>query len=154
MAKCKVWWDAPVSAYRAQFPFKQQVVDFLKGNIPHSDRSWEDSTKTWTFTETYFDGTVKFLRLVYGDQEVAVVSRQQYEQAQAPPRSVAVRNADSNTMMLADFMRLLPYEAAREAYRRAAILLHPDRNKENDAMEKMSKINALWTKIQKEIYGQ
>ena len=153
MTKAKVWWDPGVQAYRSSFPFKQQVVDFLKGNIPHSDRSFDNQTKVWTFTEQYFDGMVKFLQLAYGTSEVATVSKLQYEQAQNAARSNtnAVRKLDSKDADLAEFMHLLPYEAAREAYRKASFILHPDKGGD---MEKMSKLNALWTRIQKEIYGQ
>lgn len=151
MAKCRVWWDPGVSAYRAQFPFKQQIVDFLKQFIPHSEREWNGDTKTWTFTESYLDGTVKFLQICFGNQEVATVTRTQYEAQQQPRSSVAVSKLNTNDMLLVDFMKLIPYEAARAAYRQAAILLHPDKGGD---MEKMSKVNALWTKIQKEVYGQ
>lgn len=154
MAKARVWWDKDISAYRATFPFKPQIVEFLKQNIPHSDRTWDQTTKIWTFTEQYLDGTVKFLHIAFGPGEVAVVTRQQFEASSRPPAGASVRVSNTIDTACAEFMKILPYEAARQGYRQAAILLHPDRNKEPDAMEKMSRINALWTRIQKEVYGQ
>jgi len=151
VAKCQVWWDDGVMAYRARFPFKQQVVDFLKQQIPHSERSWDDQSKIWTFTEGYLTGTVEFFKIAFGNQEVAVVTREQTEKAKAARQQPGLVKLTGIDAQLAEFMRLIPYEAARDAYRRAAIALHPDKGGD---MEKMSKINALWTKIQKEIYGQ
>lgn len=151
MAKCMVWWDGSIMAYRARFPFKQAAVEFLKKNIPHSERTWDDQAKIWTFTEGYLDGTVKFFQIAFGNSEVAVVTREQTEKAQQPRQSISVSKLNTTDGMLAEFMRLLPYEAARAAYRQAAILLHPDKG---GNMEDMSKVNALWTKIQKDVYGQ
>lgn len=154
MAKCRVWWDAGVLAYRAQFPYKPQIVDFLKKQIPHSDRSWDETSKTWTFTENYLDDTVKFMRLIFGDQEVACVTRQQFEASQQPRSNISVRSLDAKDALLARFMKSIPYESAKAAYRHAAMFLHPDRNKDPEAMSKMSEVNALWSKIEKEVYGQ
>lgn len=153
MAKARVWWDKDITAYRASFPFKPQIVEFLKNQIPASDRTWDPATKIWTFTEQYLDGTVKFLHICFGNGEVAVVTRQQFE-ASSRPSGTSVRTSNTIELACSDFMRLLPYDSARQAYRHAAMALHPDRNKEPEAMEKMSKINSLWSRIEKEIYGQ
>jgi hypothetical protein len=152
MAKCRIWWDASITAYRAQFPFKQTVVDFLKQNIPHSERSWDSNTKIWTFTEAYLDGTEKFLRMAFGNQEVATVTRAQYEATQRPPSgSMSVRNLDSNDALAAKFMRSISYEAAKAAYRKACLELHPDHGGD---LTKMSELNAIWSQVEKGIYGQ
>lgn len=150
MAKARVWWDKDISAYRATFPYKPQLVDFLKQNVPASDRSYDDVNKIWTFTEQYLDGTVKFLHICFGTSEVAVVTKAQFEASSKPPTG-SVRTSNTIDGALADFMRLIPYESARQAFRHAAIQLHPDKGGD---MEKMSKVNALWTRISKEVYGQ
>ena len=46
-------------------------------------------------------------------------------------------------------MKLLPFDAAQSAYRKAALLLHP--NKGGDK-EKMTRVNALWSRIENELY--
>jgi hypothetical protein len=150
MAKARVWWDKDISAYRASFPFKPQLVEFLKQNVPASDRTFDPTTKIWTFTEQYLDGTVKFLHICFGSGEVAVVTRQQFEASSRPPTG-SVRVSNTIDGALAEFMKLIPYESARAAYRHAAVIMHPDRGGD---LEKMSKMNALWTRIQKETYGQ
>lgn len=162
MAKASVFWDTSIQAYRLklQGDYKkiETCVEFLKKQIPHSDRELtikEDPVThkkdyTWTFTEKYFDGTVKFLQLIYGSQEVAAVSRQQVEAAQAPRMPIATHQ-NPTAQACYEFLKAIPYEAAQKAYREAAMRLHPDRGGD---MEQMSKVNSLWTKLQKEIYGQ
>jgi hypothetical protein len=160
MAKAQLFWDPSVQAYRlkmhGEWTKTEKIVQFLKAQIPHSDRNLDvqevqgKKSYTWTFTEKYFDGTVKFLEMVFGKTEVAVITRQQVEQAQQPKTPISVAGNPLASACL-DFMRSIPYEAAQKAYREAAIRLHPDRGGD---MEKMSTVNALWTKIQKEIYNQ
>jgi hypothetical protein len=161
MAKAQLFWDSSVQAYRLKmtgdWSKTEKIVEFLKKQIPHSDRSLDvkelngKKDYTWTFTEKYFDGTVKFLELVFGKPEIAVITRAQVEQAQQPrlPLSGAVSNPQAQACY--EFMKAIPYEAAQKAYREAAVRLHPDRGGD---MDKMSTVNALWTRIQKEIYGQ
>jgi len=105
---------------------------------------------TWTFTEKYYDGTLKFLQLIYGAAEVASVTRQQVEAAQQPRMPMAV-NGNPLASTCYEFLKAISYEDAQKAYRSAAIRLHPDRGGD---MEAMSRVNSLWTKLQKEIYGQ
>lgn len=161
MAKAQLFWDSSVSAYRLKmhgdWSKTEKIVQFLKQQIPHSDRELKvdidpktnKKDYTWTFTEKYFDGTVKFLHIVFGAGEVAVVTRAQVEAAQQPRVPIASGSPLGNICL--EFMQTIPFEAAQKAYREAAIRCHPDRG---GNMEQMSKINALWTKIQKEIYGQ
>jgi hypothetical protein len=162
MAKAQLFWDASISAYRlkmqADYTRIERIVEFLKKQIPHSDRELQVTIDpktqrkdyTWTFTEKYFDGTVKFLHLVFGSGEVAVISRAQVEQTQAPRMPMQAAGSPlANTCY--EFLKLIPFEAAQKAYREAAVRCHPDRGGD---MEQMSKINALWTKLQKEIYNQ
>lgn len=151
MAKCSIWWDDSIQAYRARFPYQPAIIEFLKKNIPFSDRSFNDQTKIWTFTESYLDGTVKFLHIAFGNNEVAVVTREQTEKAKQPRQSISPSKLTGTDAQLAEFMRLIPYESAKAAYRHAALTLHPDRGGD---MEKMAKVNALWTRIEKEVYGQ
>lgn len=161
MAKASVFWDSSVQAYRLKMQGDyhkiEKCVEFLKAQIPHSDRELVVKTDpngkkdyTWTFTEKYYDGTLKFLQLIYGASEVASVTRQQVEAAQQPRMPLSV-NGNPLAASCYEFLKALSYEDAQKAYRSAAIRLHPDRGGD---MEQMSKVNALWTKLQKELYGQ
>jgi len=161
MAKASVFWDSSVQAYRLKMQGDyhkiEKCVEFLKQQIPHSDRELvvkvDPNGKkdyTWTFTEKYYDGTLKFLQLIYGAAEVASVTRQQVEAAQQPRMPLAV-NGNPLASTCYEFLKAISYEDAQKAYRSAAIRLHPDRGGD---MEAMSRVNSLWTKLQKEIYGQ
>ena len=161
--KVRIWWDAKVSAYRLQGDFKPELIEFLKANIPSDQRNYElimnpavsgGKEHLWTFTEQYFDGMVKAAQLFFGSANVAILTRQQVESATRGPSSVPSMSSQLTSLdvMLVEFMRLLPFEAAQSAYRKAAMTLHPDR--QGGSMEKMTRLNSIWTRIEKEIYNQ
>ena len=152
VAKCMIYWDVKVQAYQLQmksdFGKIEKTVQFLKQAIPHSDRNWNPDTKTWTFTEKYLDGVQKFCVLIFGQQEVATLTRDKVE---GQTRSVSVQSTNTLDLAILTFMKLLPYEAAQRAYKMAAMTLHPDRGGD---MELMTKLNQAWSKIEKEVYKQ
>jgi len=152
MAKCVIFWDVKVAAYQLQmkgdFGKIDKTVQFLKGAIPHSDRNWEPLTKTWTFTEKYLDGVSKFCVLIFGSQEVAVLSRDKVE---GQSRNISVSGTNTLDLTIIAFVKLLPYEAAQRAYKMAAMNLHPDRGGD---MESMTRLNQAWSKLEKELYKQ
>jgi hypothetical protein len=162
MAKASLFWDTSIQAYRLKlvgdYARVERMVDFLKKNIPSSDRELivkEDPLThrkdyTWTFTEKYFDGTLKLLHLIYGAAEVAVVTKAQVEAAQQPRLNLTSGGNSLHTACY-EFLKSIPYESAQKAYRDAAMRLHPDKGGD---MQQMSIVNSLWTKLQKEIYGQ
>lgn len=155
--RAEIWWDTAVKAYRLKADFNQGLIDWLKSQIPYSDRSYNEipskihpgkTDKIWTFTEGYLDGVKKFCELAYGKQNVVCLLRSQVEASQS---SSTVNRVDGLESACVEFMKLLPYEAAQRAYRQAALVLHPDRG---GNMEKMSKINSIWTRLEKELYNQ
>lgn len=157
MAKCVIFWDKSLQAYQLQMKLGygsmekvklEKTVQFLKSAIPHSDRNWEPTTKTWTFVEKYLDGVQKFCTLIFGAQEVAILTRDKVE---GQSRSISVSGANTLDSVLLTFVKLLPFEAAQAAYRRASLALHPDRGGD---MESMTKLNQAWSKIEKEVYKQ
>jgi hypothetical protein len=151
--KAKIWWDVSIKAYRLQCDFKPQLVDFLKKNIPVSDRTYDPQTKIWTFTEQYLDGVKKLMDLLYGQNNIAILSKAQVESStgQNYNNKPSVGTRTSIDVDLTEFMKLLPFDIAQTAYRKACLIFHPDRGGD---MEKMSKLNALWTRIEKEVYNQ
>lgn len=152
MAKCMIFWDSKIQAYQLQmkgeFGKIESIVTFLKKNIPHSDRNWDPATKTWTFTEQYLNGVQKICTVVFGGQEVACLTRDKVE---GQTRNISVNGTNTLDSALLTFMKLLPFEAAQAAYRKASMVLHPDRGGD---MEAMTKLNQAWSKIEKEVYKQ
>jgi hypothetical protein len=152
MAKCMIYWDTKIQAYqltmKGEFSKIEKAVSFMKASIPHSDRNWDPTTKTWTFIEKYLDGVTKFCVIVFGAQEVAVLARDKVE-GQAKAITTNGYSALDSAMLV--FMKLLPYEAAQRAYKMAAMNLHPDRGGD---MESMTRLNQAWSKLEKELYKQ
>jgi hypothetical protein len=61
--------------------------------------------------------------------------------AALPPREAA----------MFEFFEVCPLTSLKAAYRHAATQLHPD--KQNGDSDKMSKLNAAWDKLEKELNG-
>lgn len=148
----RIWWDPSVQAYRFASSYSKEIVDFLGKSIPVSDRSWDPTTKIWTFVEKQLQPILGFLKLA-GVTPV-LMTRQQVEAAsQAKSNTntgVSSQRKPLDTVLI-EFVRLLPYDAAKTAYRKAALELHPDRG--GDA-SKAASLNDAWTRISKEVYGQ
>src|SRR5271166_3014463 len=149
----RIWWDTTVLAYRVTSPYNKELVDFLGKSIPVSDRSFDTQTKIWTVVEKQLPPLLAFLTLM--QMKPVVVTRQQVEataaQSQTSGAQAAQRGRPLDTVIL-EFVRLLPYDAARKAYRAAALDLHPDKN--NGDGSRMTTLNADWDRIAKEVYGQ
>jgi hypothetical protein len=149
--KCKIWYDVKIQAYRISTPYSQAFVDFLKIQIPASDRAFDPTSRIWTFNEKYFDPIRFMAEKVWAHSgETHVVDKQHAEAAARSNSTLTRRPEASLNESIVEFFRLIPYEAAKAAYRKAALEMHPDRNA-NDG-ERMSKLNAVWTRIEKELF--
>lgn len=150
--KARIWWDPAIQAYRFQGPFKKELLDFLKSHIPSSDRTYDDVSKIWTFTENHLDGVKKLAMLVFGTNGVAILDKASVEAAsQSRPSSNTLTVAQHNSLDKAciDFMKTITFEAAQSAYRKASMRLHPDHGGD---MESMTKLNSAWMVIEKELF--
>lgn len=139
----RIWWDPAVAAYRMLVPYNPQFNELFKSLMPHSDRAWDPNSKIWTWPEKYLDPVTKLITTTFGTP--LVITRGQTEKAS----STAPVKAASIEAVMANFFKLIPYEAAQTAYKRAAMMLHPDRGGD---MEKMSELNALWQKLEAEFF--
>lgn len=151
----RIWWDTTVQAYRMASPYNATLVDSIKSQIPHSDRSYDPPTKIWTFVERQLTPLQALLKLL--NMQCVVITRQQAEQAASQQSntnaggSASARNVKPLDTVIVEFVRLLPLDAAKKAYRAAAMDLHPD--KQNGNNDKMQALNMAWDRIQKEVYG-
>jgi hypothetical protein len=148
----RIWWDTSIQAYRLVSPFNKSLVDAFKLLVPASDRQFDPQSKIWTFTERWLTPTLAMFKQI-GLQQPTVVSRADAERASAGSQSQShsVTHTTSLDKTLSDFVRLLPFEAAQSAYRKASLVLHPDRGGD---MDKMQALNNAWQKIERELYKQ
>jgi hypothetical protein len=145
MAKrCTIFYDPKLDGYHIQCAYNPAFIEFLKAAIPASDRGFDPPTKTWMFAKKYLDAVQQSAERFFGKNDVSVITEKQV--AGSAPQTVAKQSLDS---VMIEFMKLLPTDAATAAYRKAAMLLHPDRGGD---MEKMSKLNTLWDRLQSEVY--
>lgn len=178
MANCKILWDNSVQAFRVSTPYNPNFVELLKQIIPIADRVWDPQTKIWTLHEKYGVPIFELCKKIYGAASVQYMDRaaiaaaeaaanakfnqyQAAQQAQAgawtnqyqapPPPRLPVRG-DSLDVVLLNFVKLLPYDAAQAAYRKAAMALHPDKPENSGNSDRMSALNACWARIEAELY--
>jgi hypothetical protein len=143
--KCTIWFDPKFDGYHFQCAYAPQFIEFVKAAIPASDRGYDPSTKTWMFAKKYLDAVENAATKFFGKESISVITEKQVSGASASPVG---RTASIDSVML-EFMKLLPADAAIAAYRKAAMLLHPDRGGD---MDKMSRLNSLWDRLEKEVY--
>ena len=155
--KARIWWDVSAQAYVISMSFNEKAVEALKGLIPSGDRNWDPSTKFWYVKEQYGEALRSLFGSAFGIHAVSFTSRTVAEQSaqqsyQRTTSAGATLNTSSGTTedAIVAFFSLLSYDAARSAYRRAAQDTHPD--KQNGDASKMSKLNDLWSRIEKEYF--
>ena len=165
----KILWDDSIAAYRVSTPFSPQFVELLKQLIPAGARAWDIQTKVWTVEEKYGVPIFDLCARIWSPQNILFVDAvaqaaakaatafhaQQNTQAQpsnyqyVPPK---ITKGDPLDLVMLNFFKTLPYDAAKAAYRNAALLLHPDR--QGGSADKMTVLNMTWTRIEQEYYGK
>lgn len=150
----KIWWNVQAQAYNMVTPYDQNFVNTFSLLVPGSDRHWDRDSKTWTFTERFFTPIKDLAEKVFRCT-ATVVTRDMAEKAAAGAGSSSSSAASSKSnkidSVMADFVRLLPYTAARKAWLLACTELHPDKG---GSLDKMSSLNAAWQRIEKEFFNQ
>lgn len=157
--KAKIWWDVQSQAYVISMAFNEKAVEALKTIIPSGDRNYDPSTKFWYVKEQYgealrslFQSAVGIHAVSFTSKQVAEQSAQQHQTYQRTSSAGTALNTSSGTTedAIVAFFGLLTYDAAKQAYRRAAQDTHPD--KQNGDASKMSKLNDLWARIEREYF--
>jgi hypothetical protein len=156
----RVWWDQSVSAYRMTSAFNAALVDALKRFIPASDRSFDPATKIWTFVERQLTPLQSLFTTL--NIKPTIVTRAQCEAQQAQSHQAASASASAGNVnvtsqrasldaVMIQFVQLLPYDAARFAYRKAIAEMHPDAG--GNAAD-ASTLNVVWSRLEKDVYGK
>jgi hypothetical protein len=156
--KARIFWDVNAQAYVVSTAYNEKAVDALKSLIPSGDRSWDSSSKLWYVKEPYGEALRSLFGSAFGIHAVSFTSKQVAEQSQQ--QSHARTTSSAGTALnpsvgttedaIVAFFGLLSYDAAKQSYRRAAQDLHPD--KQNGDASRMSRLNDLWARIEKEYF--
>lgn len=150
--RCTITWDAAARVYMVNTPYDSNFVEFIKAKIPGKERAWDPGTKTWTVEERWLDVLQLLATELWTADAVKVITREQVETElrvqQEAQRSAIIATLPERERAIYEFITALPFEAVQAAYRKAALALHPDRNPTDG--EAMSKLNAAWTKVEKE----
>jgi hypothetical protein len=141
----KIWYDTQVDAYRLMMPYHAGLVQFLKDKIPYSDRSYDKSTKIWTFKENWLDAVTLTVKGMFGTAPV-IITKAQAQTAQTPP-TVTKTKID---VVVLEFVKVVGEESMIKAYRDAMMRHHPDRGGD---IAKATKINELWNKMKQELFN-
>lgn len=178
MKKASFQYEASVDAYKVNFSFRnykrdlEGVINFIKTSVPSAERTYDPKTYTWYINEKYYAPLIQVLLSLGWDCDTKISKKQfedfkkkQEEAAKAAGHSYQTRQRDkneelsifreilSNVGITTNGLENLSLDEAKKLYRRAAILLHPDRNKDNPiAAEKMSILNSTWTFLQEGYY--
>jgi len=129
----------------------------LKQFIPSGSRDFDPNTKFWHIKEQYGEFVRQVAEASFGVGSVSFTSKNVTAQAgqqaynstnrQTPTAPVNVQSTED---CLVAFMNLLPYDAAKRAYLIASNTLHPD--KPTGDGQKMSRLNELWSRLEKEFF--
>lgn len=115
------------------------------------DRTYDPETKQWFISERFFEPTKKLAQAIWSNPgECIIIDRQTTEAQQTSSNAPMGQSSMPIDSICKRFMELLPPEAAKAAYRKAATMLHPDIDG-GDA-NKMALLNSLWSRLEKELY--
>jgi hypothetical protein len=153
--KARIWWDNSLDSYIVSSSYSSKLVDSLKQFIPSGSRDFDPTTKFWYIKEQYGEFVRQVAETAFGVGSVSFTSKNVTGQSQNGQqaysgRPVVPTNLSSTESVIAAFFDLLPYEAAKKAYIVASATLHPD--KPSGDGQKMSRLNELWQRLEKEFY--
>ena len=155
--KARIWWTEDVQSYVVSSSYNERLVDSLKGVIPSGDRSYDPASKFWYVKEQYGAFIRQLAESAFGvgsvsftSKDVAQQSRAYQSQARGAQGAYLQTTAGTTEDAIVAFFTLLPYQAAKRAFLQAAQELHPDKP-QGDAV-KMTKLNELWSRLEKEYY--
>jgi hypothetical protein len=152
--KARIWWDSNLNCYTVSSSFSAKLVDSLKQFIPSGARDFDPQTKFWHVGEQYGEFVKQVAESAFGVGSVSFTSKNVTQQAGSHQaytgRPVVASNDTTTEGALLAFMNLLPYDAAKKAYIVASATLHPD--KPGGDGQKMSRLNELWQRLEKEFF--
>lgn len=131
----------------------QPIIDLIKTSIASSDREYDKETKTWFLAEKHI-ASIKAVCEAIPEFEVIFIEK---------PEQVAAQRFHNKEDDYAEFKRLISFahlsiddgadlSTAIKIFRKAAMLLHPDRNP-NMASE-MSALNEVFSRLKQNYWKE
>jgi hypothetical protein len=162
--KCRIWWDQSLDSYVVSSSYSSKLVDNLKQFIPVGSRDFDPVTKFWYIKEQYGEFVRQVAESSFGVGSVSFTSKNVTAQSatqnpytgypkpgSAPyTQPLSVNGSGTTEDAIVSFFGLLSYEAAKKAYLTASNTLHPDKPTGDGV--KMTRLNELWSRIEKEYY--
>jgi hypothetical protein len=146
----RVWWDPAMSSYRIQTPFSQEFVNRIKGpSVPWQERGWDAQTRTWVFTEPFFDLVLSWIKDLWPDVVPIIKTRLETENEarnMLPPGEMSLLAKASIT-----FVDLLDSESLAAAFKSRAQRLHPDKGGDG---KKFAELNSAYQELKKDLNGR
>jgi hypothetical protein len=148
--------EKDLGAYVFTFHFKkhefqavQAMTGLIRATVPASHREYNPNSHEWCLLDAYWDNFEKVLR--QGNfkiiEEKTVAPEDFFYNNQGIASEVVVdRNTLANQLLVLlgiTAKELADANAAKKAYRRKAMELHPDRNHGDGS--KMSELNSIWS---------
>lgn len=163
--EARLIYEEALQGYSLKFSYDKGIIEFIKKTIPSNKRTTSGPPDwIWYFDASYFD-IVKLLFDAHRDFKLTIVTkdeveamRQKHEQESQHVYRPQEYSIEVELKKFTDLLRLLPNivtngnftnevknwsrDEAIKAYRKAAMLLHPDRNGGDGS--KMSELNSVW----------
>lgn len=158
-------WDNNIQLYKLNFKMGDStkfkaLVDIIKTYIPSHERSFDTSSKTWLFAETAYDAVRAIVEATFAREtggKYTIYDKDQYQKEWSRfQQPVKVTDNSSELQKFRSLLQdagwpLLDSElqdknAIVKKYRRALMVLHPDRNPAN--ADKCSQLNATFQNLQ------
>jgi len=154
--KIKYRYEEYINSYCFAFSFSKWefkaitgVTELIRGNIPSSAREYDARTKEWTVLEPFW-GFVSglFIAAKWEMIEEKVIKPEDFfYENQGKVASATISREDLANQLLEMLgitaEELADTNKAKKAYRRQALMLHPDRNHGDGS--KMSELNSIWS---------
>lgn len=144
-------------------PATKLFFEVLKGSIPSSDRTYSGPPlHEWRFLDIHFD-KIKALAEAAPFYPIEILTKEKAEEysrgtiGSGPIISIdQYENTFNEILEQSGFGRVsfdkADYSSILRIYRKAALALHPDRNK--NGAELMSRFNEAWAAIKEQKFGQ
>lgn len=154
--QCSFEWDVARCAYAVRSQYQENFIEFIKAKIPGSDRAWDPGSKTWYIKDAWYDIMFELASQLWPGA-VTSVTRSDAERAwkEQEAARAAMLKAQREAVLspfesaLLTFCELCDSDSLKQAYRRAAQALHPD--KQGGDGDKMARLNAAWFVVEQEL---